>query len=187
MSSETTGRDPGRDLDDFETALDDAGVTYDVAAANEVTEAVERAVEPPAVGVDLHVDAALPDLVETEFSPSTLRAARTGVTPAALGVASVGSVLVESSAGSDELVSLYPARHVAVVHVDDVVADLAAATDWLAAEVDAGRDSYVLATGASATADMGALVEGVHGPSHVHVVIVAERDAAVSDAEVSDA
>jgi L-lactate dehydrogenase complex protein LldG len=187
MTSDTTASDPERTLDAFRASLEEADVTSDVVPEGSVTAAVERAVDPPAVGVDLHVDAALPEDVETEFSPSTLRAARTGVTPASLGVASVGSVLVRSSERSDELVSLYPSQHVAVVHAADVVADLPAATTWLASEVDAGRDSYVFATGASATADMGALVEGVHGPTDVHVVVVdSERDAPQPDAVRND-
>jgi L-lactate dehydrogenase complex protein LldG len=33
------------------------------------------------------------------------------------------------------------------------------------------RDSFILATGPSATADMGALVQGAHGPKEVEVII----------------
>lgn len=181
-------RDP---LDAFRDALDGAGVTHETARPDGATAAVDRAVEDPAVGVP--VDAAdgveLPAGVATDFAPTDVRSARTGVTPAALGVATTGSVLVESSPRGDELVSLYPKRHVAVVRAADVVADVPAASSWLADEVDAGRDSYVFATGASATADMGALVEGVHGPSHVHVVVVEDGDptTASSDEEVTDA
>jgi len=163
-------------LDAFRDALDEAGVTHETVHGDGATAAVDRAVEEPAVGVPIDVvdGVELPAGVATDFAPTDLRSARTGVTRAALGVAETGSVLVESSERADELVSLYPERHVAVVRAADVVPDVPAATAWLAAEVDAGRESYVFATGASATADMGALVEGVHGPSHVHVVVVDE-------------
>lgn len=188
--SEST-RDP---LDAFRDALDGAGVTHETVHGDGATAALDRAVEEPAVGVPVDASAGveLPAGVATDFAPTDLRSARTGVTPAALGVAETGSVLVESSERADELVSLYPERHVAVVRADDVVPDVPAATSWLADEVDAGRESYVFATGASATADMGALVEGVHGPSHVHVVVVDEgADASDSGAqragEVSEA
>ncbi|NHN40927.1 LUD domain-containing protein [Halorubellus sp. JP-L1] len=185
-------------LDAFRTSLDDAGVTHETVGIDEATAAIERAIEPPAVGVALHVDVSLPAAVEREFAPAALQAARTGVTPGRLGVAETGSVLVRSTADADELVSLYPDRHVAVVRADDVVGDVSTATAWLddevAARVDAdadgdddatadgddpdanaagaGRDSHVVATGVSATADMGALVEGVHGPTEVHVVVI---------------
>lgn len=168
------------DLETFRAALDDAGVAHETVDPGDATAAIDRAVEEPAVGTDLHVDVALPGVVATDFAPSDLKAARTGVAPARLGVAETGSLLVRSNGEGDELVSLYPERHVAVVRSTDLVADLDAGIDWLDAEVetagragvDSGRDSYVFATGASATADMGALVEGVHGPTDVHVVIV---------------
>ena len=37
-----------------------------------------------------------------------------------------------------------------------------------------GRDDAVLATGPSATADMGELVYGVHGPRETHAIILEE-------------
>jgi L-lactate dehydrogenase complex protein LldG len=177
-------------IDAFRGALDDAGVTHERVHPGQATAALERAVEEPAVGVPIDVadDVELPAGVATDFAPTDLQAARTGVTPARLGVAETGSLLVRSTSEGDELVSLYPEHHVAVVRASDVVANVPAATSWLADEVDAGRDSYVFATGASATADMGALVEGVHGPTHVHVVVVdPDRDTEASDADASDA
>jgi len=158
-------------LDAFRAALDDAGVTHETVPAADARAAIARAVEDPAVGVPLHGDVELPDRVDVDYSPSALQAATTGVTPARLGVAETGSLLVRSTAAGDELVALSPERHVAVLDAADVVPDVQTATAWLDDEVDAGRDSYVFATGASATADMGALVEGVHGPTDVHVVV----------------
>lgn len=181
-------------LDTFRAALADAGVTHDTVDPTSATDAIASAVEEPAVGVPLSDesdlaqalgDVEIPEYVETDFAPSSLHAATTGVTPVRLGVAALGSVLVRSGADGDELVALYPERHVAVLAASDLVPDLDAATDWLGEEVDAGRDSYVFATGVSATADMGALVEGVHGPTNVHVVIVDDRDAS-DRAETSD-
>jgi L-lactate dehydrogenase complex protein LldG len=180
-------------LEKFRAALEDAGVTHDTVDPASATDAIASAVEEPAVGVQLSddpdlagalADVAPPEHVETEFSPSSLHAATTGVTPVRLGVAALGSLLVRSGSDGDELVALYPERHVAVLAASDVVPDLDAATDWLDDEVDAGRDSYVFATGVSATADMGALVEGVHGPTNVHVVIVDDREA--TDREATD-
>lgn len=158
--------------DQFRAALDEIGVTHESVPVSEVTAAVERAVEGNAVGVPSHVDAQLPDSVKTDFSPIELRDAQTGVTPARLGVAELGSLLVRSGPAGDELVSLYPPRHVAVVREADIVPDIPAAVEWLREEFAAGLDSYVFATGISATADMSALVEGVHGPTEVHTIIV---------------
>lgn len=68
--------------------------------------------------------------------------------------------------------SLYPERHVAILREEELHADMDEAFAWLGEEFAAGRDSYVFATGASATADMGEMVEGVHGPAEVHVVVL---------------
>lgn len=110
-----------------------------------------------------------------------LREAATGVTPAGLGIAEHGTVSVRSRPAGDELVSLYPERHVVVLRASDVVPDVRTATARMAADVAAGRSgegataSQVLTTGPSATGDMGGLVEGVHGPREVHVLGVTDR------------
>nr|WP_303646753.1 LUD domain-containing protein [Haloarchaeobius salinus] len=161
-------------------ALSALDVSHDRTTLADLEATLADAVDEPAVGVPLHVDADLPDAVATTFTPSELQDAATGVTPARLGIAEYGSVLIRSSAGGDEPVSLSPERHVAVLAAEDVVATGRDAVDWLADEVAAGRGSHVLATGASATADMGGLVEGVHGPNEVHVVLV-EDDEEVGD------
>ncbi|WP_256296365.1 LUD domain-containing protein [Haloarchaeobius salinus] len=166
--------------DDFLDALSALDVSHDRTTLADLEATLADAVDEPAVGVPLHVDADLPDAVATTFTPSELQDAATGVTPARLGIAEYGSVLIRSSAGGDEPVSLSPERHVAVLAAEDVVATGRDAVDWLADEVAAGRGSHVLATGASATADMGGLVEGVHGPNEVHVVLV-EDDEEVGD------
>lgn len=156
----------------FEESLSDLADCRRVSPS-EFEEAVIDAIEPPAVGVPLSFDeVSLPDDVRTDFTAENLRAAETGVTPVGVGIAPYGTVTVRSSAAGDELVSLYTSRHVAVVHADDVLADMSAAYERLGEEFAAGRDTQVLATGASATADMGGLVRGVHGPESMTVVIV---------------
>lgn len=158
----------------FETALEgltDSVVRVDVAALGDVL--AER-VNNPAVGVPLPVegDPLAEADVSTDWDAADVEAARTGVTPAGLGIADYGTVTIRSSAAGDELVALYPDRHVVVVDSQDVVPDMAAAFERLGEEFDAGRQTQVLATGPSATADMGGLIQGVHGPSEIHVVIV---------------
>jgi len=63
-----------------------------------------------------------------------------------------------------------------VLQASDLRRDLESAFEWLADEFDAGRDSLVFETGPSATGDMGALVQGVHGPSEVHVIVVEDDE-----------
>jgi L-lactate dehydrogenase complex protein LldG len=51
-------------------------------------------------------------------------------------------------------------------------ADMPAAFERIGELIREGRDDLILTTGPSATADMGALVKGAHGPREVHVVLI---------------
>lgn len=141
--------------------------------ADEATTKIADLVDTPAVGVPLPdawgID--LPDTVGTDPTPADLDAAATGVTAASLAVADYGTVVLESDAAGSEAVSLFPERHVAVVRTEDVVPGMREAIGLLGDRLRDGA-SAVLATGPSATADMGELVIGAHGPREVDVVLV---------------
>jgi L-lactate dehydrogenase complex protein LldG len=158
----------------FRQSLSRVDVTSSVTTPAGFDEALEDAIEVPAVGASLPFsDVSLADQpVTLDPGPEALRAATTGVTGSRLGISSLGTVAVESRAAGDELASLFPEYHVVVIRAADVREDLESAFDWFADEFDEGRDSVILATGPSATGDMGALVQGVHGPERVHVLVV---------------
>lgn len=157
------------------STLEERSVSWSRTAAA-CEDALAEAVVEPAVGTDLPFDGvALPASVRRDPTPSELADAATGVTAAAFAVADYGSVVLTSGAEGTEQVSLYPRRHVAVVAASDVLSDMAAAFDRLDDAFAAGETSAVIATGPSATADMGALVEGAHGPEEVHVVVLEDR------------
>ena len=63
----------------------------------------------------------------------------------------------------------------AVLAASDIVPDMEDAFAVLGPIFRNEKTSLVLATGPSATADMGALVKGAHGPKRVHVVILENR------------
>lgn len=158
----------------FEESLAALDVTSSRATPGEFPAALADAVRAPAVGAPLGFDeVSLEDTdVVVRPTPGDLEAARTGVTAAGLGIAERGTVVIQSRPGGDEPVSLYPERHVAVLRAADLVGSVSDALEWLGDEMAAGRDSAVFATGASATADMGETVYGVHGPEEVHVLLV---------------
>ncbi|MFB6106627.1 MAG: LUD domain-containing protein [Halobacteriaceae archaeon] len=164
---------------EFESALDDIGVTTSRTDPEGFADAVADVVRPPAVGAEIPFDGvSLEDgPVTVDPTPTELREATTGVGHAACGVAAHGTLAVPSDSAGTEPVSLYPERHVAVVRSSDLVADMSAATAWLSGEFDAGRTTYVFATGPSSTGDMGELVYGVHGPREVHVLVLEEGSA----------
>ncbi|WP_135822168.1 LUD domain-containing protein [Halostella litorea] len=175
MSEGRAATDP---VAEFRQSLSDLDTPSTVVAPDELGAALEDVVETPAVGAELPFDdLSLADApVTLDPSPAQLRAAASGVTGSRMGIASLGTVAVESRAEGDEVVGLYPSQHVAVIKASDIRADLADAFDWLRAEFEAGRRSFVLATGPSSTGDMGALVQGVHGPEAVHIVIVRDNE-----------
>lgn len=165
-------------VDEFRNSLSQLNTGSTVATRSEAEDAIHDAIEGPAVAAPSPFDdlsfADLP--VTVNPSPSALQEAVTGLTGSRLGIASLGSVAVESRKGGDELVSLYPERHVVVVHERNLEPDLSSAFTVLASEFEAGRESLVFATGPSATGDMGALVQGVHGPKTVHVVVITDNE-----------
>ncbi|MEF8801683.1 MAG: LUD domain-containing protein [Halolamina sp.] len=161
----------------FEESLASLSVGRTRTTSGEFADALAGVIDLPAVGTPLPYDGVSLDAtdVQVDPTPDQLQAATTGVTPVGGAIAEHGTVLVESRPDGDELVSLYPARHVAVLRMSDLRQDVSAAIPRLGETLAAGTDSTVLATGASATADMGETIEGVHGPTEVHVVVLTDR------------
>ena len=156
--------------------LTELGVDVEHTELAELPAHIDEAVDSPAVGVSLPF---APDALDTAGvtenpTPTELTSANTGVTPARFAIAEYGTLAIASTEAGDEPVSLYPPKHVAVVAEEDIYPDIDTAFDRLVTEFADGTDSIVFATGASATADMGKLVEGVHGPREVHVIIVTD-------------
>lgn len=159
----------------FEASLDRLDVGWTHASGDEFETVLRDVCEDPTVGVPLSHDAAtLPSWVDTDPTAATIRDAATGVTEAGLGIADYGSVVLQGTPDGVEPVSLYGDRHVAVLRASDVAPGMREAFEWFGEEFRTGHSSAVVATGPSATADMGALVKGAHGPKEVHVVILDE-------------
>lgn len=163
----------GEAYDRFVSRATDYDVAVTRVPSEDVAEAIATAVDEPAVGATLPWEGvSLPPAVTTDPTPAELNAAVTGVTGASLAVAEYGSLLLRADEEGSEPVSLFVDRHVAVLREEDIVPDMPAAFEWLGDELRETRDSAILATGPSATADMGALVQGAHGPKTVEVVVV---------------
>lgn len=176
----------------FKRRLDSLGVTVTEGPESACAALIDEAAGDPAVGVVLSDDRtesdatslALPSRVTTDPTTADLRAAHTGVTDASLGVAEYGSVAIEADSEGTEPVSLFVDRHVVVLREADLVPDMPDAFEWLGPKARDESVDVVFATGPSATADMGGLVHGAHGPKEVHVVLLREDDA--EDAEGAD-
>ncbi|WP_281195110.1 lactate utilization protein C [Halorubrum sp. F4] len=160
-------------LSTFESSLTEIGVELVRTSTEEFESTLAPLLDAPAVGTPLpFADVSLPADVETNPTVADLEAARTGVTAAGYGIADYGSVVVQGGPAGEEPVSLYADEHVAVVAASDVLPDMDAAFDRLAEDIRGGTGRAVIATGPSATADMGSLVTGAHGPMAVTVVLL---------------
>lgn len=110
--------------------------------------------------------------VITSPVPQQLATVRTGVTDAFAAVASTGSVCIAATETLASQTSMLTRRHIAVVSSDTIVLR---PRDVLAEQFHNGaglRRSFSFITGPSATADMGPLVRGVHGPGSLHIIIL---------------
>jgi L-lactate dehydrogenase complex protein LldG len=150
------------------------------ASAEAIAAAVSRAA-PQAAGIAIaearDLDPALfaacrrLPAVFTDRSKQALATADVGVTEAFACVASTGTVCVASD-GDIAYISLLPRMHIAVARKNDIVSRPG---DLLRPDCLGGKGlarNFVFVTGPSATADMGPLVRGVHGPHHLHVILL---------------
>jgi L-lactate dehydrogenase complex protein LldG len=121
-----------------------------------------------AVGLEIHlVDALNANRRDTFFE------ADVGISGVAHAIAETGTLVMASQPENPRSLSLLPPVHVAVVRVNQLLADL---FDLFAdLEVDKTRlpSCLTLITGPSKTGDIELkLVTGVHGPGEVHVVLL---------------
>ena len=167
MSAET-----GSIRNRFEASLADLDVPVTRTTPEAFESTLETIVSDPVVGTPLPFEGvSVPSWVDDEPTPSTLEVATTSVTAASLGIADYGSVVLPSTPDGSEQVSLFPDLHVPVLRAADLVADRSTAIERLGPQLRDGG-SAIVATGPSATADMGALVKGAHGPKDVHVLVL---------------
>jgi len=96
-----------------------------------------------------------------------------GVTGAHAALADTGGLVLVSGPGRGRLASVLPPAHVAVVEERRLRPSLAALLREEPGLLDAGSN-LVIVTGPSRTADIEmTLTHGVHGPKHVHVILIA--------------
>jgi L-lactate dehydrogenase complex protein LldG len=110
--------------------------------------------------------------VRVNPTPEEMVATPAGVTEAFAGVASTGSICIDIGFERTGMTSLLAPLQVAVVAAETIVPQ---PRDFFRPDVLDGRGlarDFVFVTGPSATADMGPLVRGVHGPHKLHIIVL---------------
>jgi L-lactate dehydrogenase complex protein LldG len=105
------------------------------------------------------------------YTPELGAAADLGLTGAVAGVAATGSIVLDASVAGSRAAGLLPPVHICVVPEERIVATPADVLHPLSGGLPS---SLVLVGGPSRTGDVEQILTlGVHGPRHVHVVLVA--------------
>ena len=176
-------------LETFERAARAAAATFErlprAADVREQSEALARAVLRVAPDARRIAVAPPADLAPELFAAcerlpgvfpgrgkSELAAADVGITDAFAGVARTGSVCIALDPDHTGFISLLARMHIAVLAAGDIVE---APRELFRRDRCGGKGldrNFVFVTGPSATADMGPLVRGVHGPHRLHIIVL---------------
>jgi L-lactate dehydrogenase complex protein LldG len=169
-------------MEEFERAAVSAAATVERVGrdARQIAAAVERfapdapriiVAEPRELPATLFAACrALPGAL-TGRAKSELAGCDLGITEAFAGVARTGSLCVSVDHEYSGYASLLARVHVALLGPENIVERPG---DLFRAECGGLglRGNFVFVTGPSATADMGPLVRGVHGPHKLHILIL---------------
>lgn len=114
------------------------------------------------------------DLPNVLANPSDEQLARAeaGITEAFAGVASSGSICVALGTPLVAAASLLMPLHIVLLSAERIVERPRDLFDEARLGGEGLRRNLVFITGPSATADMGPLVRGVHGPHRLHILLL---------------
>jgi L-lactate dehydrogenase complex protein LldG len=101
-----------------------------------------------------------------------MASADVGITDAFAAVATTGTVCVRVDAGSTGYASLLARTHIVVIDSARIVDRPGELFRSDRLDGEGLRANFVFITGPSATADMGPLVRGVHGPHFLHIIVL---------------
>jgi L-lactate dehydrogenase complex protein LldG len=143
-------------------------------ALERVTQKMGRIVVGASEFVDPRLADALRELPGVMLKPADeqLATADAGITGAFAGVASSGSVCVALGPPLTAAASLLMPLHIVLLPAERIVARPRDLFEAACLGGEGLRRNLVFITGPSATADMGPLVRGVHGPHRLHIVLL---------------
>lgn len=114
------------------------------------------------------------DPVQRKLDHARVGDVTVGITGTDVGIAASGSLVLRHGPGRPRSASLLVERHIALLPADRIVHSLADAVDRV--DLDATSNVAVV-TGPSRTGDIDSILTlGVHGPHHLHIVVVDEGE-----------
>jgi L-lactate dehydrogenase complex protein LldG len=141
-------------------------------------EALDRLQIPVHVTAPIPVDAGPSfDQTERERQRAEIIASFIGVTSADFCLADTATLVLRNRPGQPRSAALVPSIHVAVIHLDQILADmkeLFALLRWDERYRPEGLSNYMsFISGPSKTADIeSTMVHGAHGPCEVHLFVI---------------
>lgn len=130
---------------------------------------------PDALADGRTVVAAPPDGSNRRFADAAPRA-ELGVCAAPMGLVAHGLVLVELTEAKEGAVSLMPPATITVVQARNLVRTSSELFGRIHSASQTETGSWIFVAGPSSTADLGSLVQGVHGPARDYVIVLEDRD-----------
>ena len=128
--------------------------------------------EPANLNPELFQKFKLNKNVVTKPTKEQLSNIKIGITDAFCAIASTGSVCVSITKNLSSPASMLTRKHIVIVDSKTIVLRPREvfSEDYL--DGKGLHQSFSIITGPSATADMGPLVRGVHGPEKLHIIIL---------------
>lgn len=93
------------------------------------------------------------------------------ITDAFCGIAETGSVLMFSEVGYGAYFSMLSQKHIVLLNANDIYDRPRDVFEGKKLDFES-NPNFSFITGPSATADMGSLVRGVHGPEKLHIIVI---------------
>ena len=119
----------------------------------------------------------LPQTINFIEKPNNVEMKKTQVclTDSVLGISETGSIVIDNDEGFLPYITMLTAKHIVILDskkIFDKPRDIFNGEESLLKS----KSSFSIITGPSATADMGSLVRGVHGPEHLHIILIVENE-----------
>jgi len=129
------------------------------------------------LNIPVHAPHTPPDNSGASLFRRQAETALIGITSADFGLAETATLTMKTRSGQPLYVSLLPSIHIAVISLDQILADLNELYTLLKWDPDQQAEgltnTMTFITGPSKTADIEAtMVQGAHGPREVHIFVV---------------